>query len=91
MVHPEDQVSPHTFMLSKHKIKQDSERDQNATKIMIQLDILSKNVMVAGALGVNVIGLWWESLDEVKFEALYNKEVRFLANQNSGYRSNYPR
>uniref|UniRef100_M1DHY4 Putative plant transposon protein domain-containing protein n=1 Tax=Solanum tuberosum TaxID=4113 RepID=M1DHY4_SOLTU len=60
-------------------------------KIMTQLDILSKNVMGAGARSVNAVGVESVILDEAKFEALYNEEVNFLANQGGGYRSNYPR
>uniref|UniRef100_M1DDT7 Integrase core domain containing protein n=1 Tax=Solanum tuberosum TaxID=4113 RepID=M1DDT7_SOLTU len=60
-------------------------------KIMTQLDILSKNVMGAGARNVNVVGVGCVNQDEAKFEALYNEEVNFLANQGGGYRANYPR
>ncbi|WMV08303.1 hypothetical protein MTR67_001688 [Solanum verrucosum] len=60
-------------------------------KIMTQLDILSKNVMGAGACVVNVVGVRCVNTQEVNFEALYNEEVNFLANQGGGYRSNYPR
>uniref|UniRef100_M1DTB4 Uncharacterized protein n=1 Tax=Solanum tuberosum TaxID=4113 RepID=M1DTB4_SOLTU len=86
----EDQVSPLTFKLSKEEIEKDHERDQNMAKIMAQLDILSKNVMGAGACGVNVVGVGCANPKEIKFEALYNEEVNFLANQCGGYRSNYP-
>uniref|UniRef100_M1DW25 Integrase core domain containing protein n=1 Tax=Solanum tuberosum TaxID=4113 RepID=M1DW25_SOLTU len=60
-------------------------------KIMTQLDILSKNVMGAGAQGVNAVGVGCVNPNETKFEALYNEEVNFLANQRGGYHSNYPR
>uniref|UniRef100_M1D8I6 Integrase core domain containing protein n=1 Tax=Solanum tuberosum TaxID=4113 RepID=M1D8I6_SOLTU len=60
-------------------------------KIMTQLDILSKYVMGAGARSVIVVGVGCVNPDEAKFEALYNEEVNFLANQGGGYRSNYPR
>ncbi|KAK4731451.1 hypothetical protein R3W88_024439 [Solanum pinnatisectum] len=87
----EDQVYPLTFKLSKEQMKKDNERDQNMAKIMTQLDILSKNVIGAGARGVNAVGVGCANPEEVKFEALYNEEVNFIANQGSGYRSNYPR
>ncbi|KAK4737296.1 hypothetical protein R3W88_000993 [Solanum pinnatisectum] len=86
-----DQVSPLTFTLSKEQIEKDNERDQNMAKIMTQLDILSKNVMRAGARGVNFVGVGGTNPEEMKFEALYNEEVNYLANQGGGYRSNYPR
>uniref|UniRef100_M1AX07 Integrase core domain containing protein n=1 Tax=Solanum tuberosum TaxID=4113 RepID=M1AX07_SOLTU len=86
----EDQVSPLTYKLSKEKIDKDNERDQNMAKIMTQLDILSKNVMGAGARGVNAEGVGCANPEEANFEALYNEEVNFLANQCGGYHSNYP-
>ncbi|XP_049368430.1 uncharacterized protein LOC125833330 [Solanum verrucosum] len=87
----EDQVSPLIFKLSKQLIEKDHERDQNMAKIMTYLDILSKNVMGAGARGVNAVGVGCANSEEMKFEALYNEEVNFLASQGGGYRSNYPR
>ncbi|KAK4723933.1 hypothetical protein R3W88_026712 [Solanum pinnatisectum] len=87
----EDQVSPITFKLSKEKIEKDNEPDQNMAKIITQLDILSKNVMVASAHSVNIVGVGCENPKEMKFEALYNKEVNYLENQGRGYHSNYPR
>uniref|UniRef100_M1DN32 Integrase core domain containing protein n=1 Tax=Solanum tuberosum TaxID=4113 RepID=M1DN32_SOLTU len=44
-------------------------------KIMTQLDILSKNVMGAGARSVSAVGVWCANSDESKFEAFYNEEV----------------
>lgn len=43
------------------------------------------------ARGVNVVGVRSKNLEEIKFEALYNEEVNFLANQGGAYHSNYPR
>uniref|UniRef100_M1DVH2 Uncharacterized protein n=1 Tax=Solanum tuberosum TaxID=4113 RepID=M1DVH2_SOLTU len=60
-------------------------------KIMTQLDILSKNVMGVGTHGVNAVGVRGANPEEMKFEAMYDEEVNFLANQGGGYRSNYPR
>uniref|UniRef100_M1E120 Uncharacterized protein n=1 Tax=Solanum tuberosum TaxID=4113 RepID=M1E120_SOLTU len=87
----ESEVSPLTFKLTKEQMEKDYERDQNMAKIMTQLDILSKNVMGAGARSVNIVGVGCANPDEVKFEALYNEEVNFLVNQGGGYRSNYHR
>uniref|UniRef100_M1DTJ5 Retrotransposon n=1 Tax=Solanum tuberosum TaxID=4113 RepID=M1DTJ5_SOLTU len=85
------QVSPLMFKLTKEQLEKDQEWDQNMAKIMTQLDILSKNVMGAGARNVNVEGVGCVDPDEAKFEALYNEEVNFLANQGGGYLSNYLR
>ena len=87
----EDQVSPLTFKISKEQIAKDHEKDQNMAKIMIEPDILSKNIMGAGARSANAIGVGCVNPEETKFEALFNEEVNFLANQGDGYRSNYLR
>uniref|UniRef100_M1E0V7 Integrase core domain containing protein n=1 Tax=Solanum tuberosum TaxID=4113 RepID=M1E0V7_SOLTU len=58
---------------------------------MTQLDILAKNVMGSGTKSVNVIGIGGEHPDEAQFEALYNEEVNFLANQERVFLSNYPK
>ncbi|XP_049362576.1 uncharacterized protein LOC125827308 [Solanum verrucosum] len=87
----EDQVSHVTFQLSKELVEKDNKRDQNMAKIIMQLDILSKNVMRAGARGINVVGVGGENPEEMKFESMYDEEVNFLTNQGGGYRSNYPR
>ena len=59
------------------------------TKIMTQLDILSKNVIGAGTHIVNDVGVGNTNPDEMKFEALSTEEVNFLATLDGGYRSNY--
>lgn len=59
-------------------------------KNIIQLEILSKNIMETGTHSVNVVGVWSTNPDHIKFEVLYNEEVNFLKNQGGGYRSNYP-
>uniref|UniRef100_M1DD33 Integrase core domain containing protein n=1 Tax=Solanum tuberosum TaxID=4113 RepID=M1DD33_SOLTU len=50
-----------------------------------------KNVMGSGAKSVNIVGVGEGNPEEDHFEAFYNEEVNFLANQGGGYRANYPR
>jgi len=42
-------------------------------KIMTQLDILSKNIMGAGAQSIITVGVECANPEEEKFEALYNE------------------
>ncbi|WMV37746.1 hypothetical protein MTR67_031131 [Solanum verrucosum] len=60
-------------------------------KMMIQLDILAKNVMGFGTKSVNVVGVGGVNPDEEQFEAMHNEVVNFLSNQGGGYHANYPR
>lgn len=58
--------------------------------IMIQHEILSKNVMGVGSKSVNVVRIGCVNPDVAKFEALYNEEVNLLENQGSGYHGKSP-
>uniref|UniRef100_M1DJI1 Integrase core domain containing protein n=1 Tax=Solanum tuberosum TaxID=4113 RepID=M1DJI1_SOLTU len=59
--------------------------------MMTQLDIFAKNVMGVGTKNINSVGVGGVNRDEAQFEALYNEEMNFLANQKGGYHANYPR
>jgi len=87
----EDQVSPLTFRMTKEQIDKDQERDQNMAKMMTQLDILAKTVMGSGLKSVNVVGVGGVNTEEAQFEALYNEELNFLANQRGELRPKNPR
>ncbi|XP_049388913.1 uncharacterized protein LOC125853286 [Solanum stenotomum] len=87
----EDKVSPLNFRMTKDQIEKDQERDKNMSKMFPQLDILSNIVMSIGTKSVNVVVVGGVNLDEAQFQALYNKEVRYISNQGKGYRANYQR
>ncbi|WMV13461.1 hypothetical protein MTR67_006846 [Solanum verrucosum] len=68
------------------------EPKDNMSKMMSQLDLLSKHVMGSGLKSVNALGKSsGKCSEDAKFEVLYNKEVRFLGNQMEGSHPNYLR
>ena len=58
--------------------------------MMTQMDILLKNVMGSGLKSVNFAGVNGVNTEDSHFDALYNQEVSFLANQGGGFHPSYP-
>lgn len=67
----EDKISPLLFKLIKEQMEKDQERDKNMDKIMIQLDIFSKNFVGVSARSVNIVGIRCANPDESKFQAFF--------------------
>ncbi|WMV18537.1 hypothetical protein MTR67_011922 [Solanum verrucosum] len=75
----EDQVSAVNFGLSKEQMQKNQERDENMAKMISQIDLLTKHVMVSGHKVVHaVVTNMRVSPGDVRFEYKHNDKVKFL-------------
>uniref|UniRef100_M1DTG9 Integrase core domain containing protein n=1 Tax=Solanum tuberosum TaxID=4113 RepID=M1DTG9_SOLTU len=77
----EDQVSLLNLEVTKEQLTKNQEHDENMTKMMTQMTLLTKHVMGGGYKVV--------SPDDVEFETMYDEEVHFLSRQAWGSRLSY--
>ncbi|KAK4724079.1 hypothetical protein R3W88_026858 [Solanum pinnatisectum] len=77
----EDQLSPLTLRLKKEQLEKNQERDENMAKMMTQMMLLTKHVMGGGYKDA--------SLDDAKFETMYDEKVHFLLKEAWGSCSSY--
>lgn len=80
--------SPTTSYIDKDQRKIDEEREENMEKMIMQLELLTKHVMVAPTKMVNVMASKGYAKEEAKS---LDGEIRYLANYPVGSRPTYQR
>lgn len=75
---------PDTYFVSQEQIKEDEDRDENMSKVIVPLDLLTKYVIDSSSKAVNVIAFkrpkTYGDNDAKELDA----EIRYLSNQIGG-------
>lgn len=74
-------VSPMHTGPSKEQLAKDQEKHENMAKMMIQLDLLIKNVMGGNRKSVNAVTTIGDVVyDNLPYKGGYSKEVHYIGN-----------